>query len=233
VPHYQRLVIDRTQKQDQLITFTKPQQHYLYRVLRLQPKDKAIVLDGRGGSWLVELGEAQGQILQPWEVDNELPIKITLMVALPKHGFDEVVHQATELGVGRVIPVISDRTLLRPSPQKIQRWRSIAQEATEQSERRLVPQILDPLAFRESLELTSALEHKYICTPRQDAPSLSDIYSKALEVVVFTGCEGGFTDQEVEGAIAYNFQPVSLGKRILRAVTAPLVILSVISSRYI
>lgn len=236
----QRIVIDPTQKQNQLVTFTKPQQHYLYRVLRLQAGDQVIVLDGQGGNWLVaitESGEVAGEILEPWEVDNELPIDLTLMVALPKNGFDEVVYQATELGVRRVIPVISDRTLLRPSPNKIQRWRSIAQEATEQSERRIVPQILDPLTFQASLDLTANLKHKYICTPRQNAPYFSNLLPKAdflpklAELAILTGCEGGFTDQEVENAIASSFQPVSLGKRILRAVTAPLVALALITSK--
>lgn len=252
----QRLVIDPTQKQDQLVTFTKSQQHYLYRVLRLQAGDQVIVLNGHGGNWLVAItgaGEVAGEILSPWEVDNELPVKITLMVALPKNGFDEVVHQATELGVSRVIPVISDRTLLRPSQNKIQRWRSIAQEATEQSERQIVPQILDPMTFSESLDLTASLKHKYICTPRQNAPYLSNLLPEAnllpelAELVILTGCEGGFTDQEVERAIfirngetillgntkaiVYSFQPVSLGQRILRAVTAPIVALSLIAGK--
>lgn len=233
----QRLVIDPAQKQAHLVTFTKPQQHYLYRVLRLQAGDQVIVLDGLGGSWLVIMtgaGEGTGEILEPWEVDHELPVKITLMVALPKNGFDEVVYQATELGVGRVIPVISDRTLLRPSPQKIQRWRSIAQEATEQSERRIVPQILDPLSFREGLELTANLTHKYVCTPRQNAPPLSHLLAELepKELVVLTGCEGGFTEQEIEGAIDQKFQAVSLGKPILRAVTAPIVALALIASKF-
>lgn len=231
----QRLVIAPGQLQDQLVTFTKPQQHYLYRVLRLQVGDHIIVLDGQGGNWLVELGESKGQILQPWEVNNELQIKVTLMVALPKsNGFEEVVYQATELGVWRVIPVISDRTLLRPSSSKIQRWRTIAQEATEQSERQIVPQILDPLSFQESLELTSALKHKYICVPRQDVPHFYNFYNLLPEVdelAVLTGCEGGFTEQEVELAISHNFQAVSLGKRILRAVTAPVVALALIAGR--
>jgi 16S rRNA (uracil1498-N3)-methyltransferase len=259
----QRLVIDPAQKQDQLITFTKPQQHYLYRVLRLQAGDQVIVLDGRGSGWLVAMaGEMTGQIVEPWTVNNELAISITLMVALPKNGFDEVVYQATELGVSRVIPVISDRTLLRPSSNKLQRWRSIAQEATEQSERQIVPQILDPLTFSASLDLTASLKHKYICTPRQNAPNFADLLAaegdrspELTEMVILTGCEGGFTDQEVEKAIflsnsvgndeandgaillhnakaiVHNFQPVSLGKRILRAVTAPLVALAIIASK--
>lgn len=246
----QRLVISPDQKQDQLVTFTKPQQHYLYRVLRLQAGDRVIVLDGQGGNWLVELGDlpqATGQIFQTWDVDNELPIIITLMVALPKNGFDEVVYQATELGVKRVIPVLSDRTLLRPSPQKIQRWRAIAQEATEQSERQIVPEVFDPVTFLESLQLTSLLKHKYICTPRQNAPhfprllpEMAELVTQELiiqelasqELVILTGCEGGFTEQEIERAIAENFQPVSLGKRILRAVTAPLVALTLITGKF-
>lgn len=258
----QRIVITPDQKQDQLITFTKPQQHYLHRVLRLQAGDQVIVLDGRGSGWLVAIsGEVTGQILQPWTVNNELPIALTLMVAMPKNGFDEIVYQSTELGVSRIIPVISDRTLLRPSENKLQRWRAIAQEATEQSERLIVPEILDPLTFSASLDLTANLKYKYICTPRQNAPNFADLLSELLaegdrlpnlgEIVILTGCEGGFTDQEVEKsiflgngignggvillgnakAIVHNFQPVSLGKRILRAVTAPLVALALIASK--
>ncbi|MEB3336403.1 MAG: RsmE family RNA methyltransferase, partial [Leptolyngbyaceae bacterium] len=153
----QRLAIAPTQIQAQQIILTADQQHYLSRVLRLRDGDLFIAMNGQGQWWLVELqgqsSEVRGHILESIAVETELPATITLLVALPKgNGLDEVVRQATELGVTCIMPVISDRTLLQPSPQKLERWRRIAQEAAEQSERQVVPTILEPISFAESLK---------------------------------------------------------------------------------
>ncbi|HEY9599191.1 MAG TPA: 16S rRNA (uracil(1498)-N(3))-methyltransferase [Cyanophyceae cyanobacterium] len=244
----QRIVIEQTQRQDELIVLTPPQQHYLNRVLRLGKGDRFIAMDGQGNWWLSEL-EAnlnQAKIIESLSAQTELPVAVTLVVAMPKGtGMDDVVYQATELGVACIMPVKSDRTLLNPSPQKLERWRRIAQEAAEQSERQIVPSIPDPISFTASLELLKPSDiHRYICVTRQDAPHLlSCLLDKSLKfetsqssnihpvsVVIATGPEGGWTNAEVEQAITAGFQPVSLGCRILRAVTAPMVALSLIAS---
>jgi 16S rRNA (uracil1498-N3)-methyltransferase len=167
------------------------------------------------------------------------------MAAMPKgSGFDEVVYQATELGVACIMPLKSDRTLLNPSPQKVERWRRLTQEAGEQSERQIVPTILDPVDFAASLQLSETFAQRYICVARGDAPHLlSCLLEKKFQpeasqstnpqppaIVIVTGPEGGWSAKEVEQAIAAGFQPVSLGRRILRAVTAPIVALSLIAS---
>ena len=156
---------------------------------------------------------------------------IILMVALPKgNGFDDVVRCCTELGVNCIAPVIGDRTLLKPSSQKLERWHRIATEAAEQSERAKLPQILEPIAFNQSVVSFANCE-KYICVARGDSPHLLHCLQNQenTEVVIATGAEGGWTEKEVEFALKNGFKQVSLGSRILRAVTAPIVVMSLIS----
>lgn len=244
----QRLVILPTQRQDQQIFLTDAQQHYLSRVLRLGNGDRFIAMDGKGSWWLSELQAqlAQAKIIETLNVQTELLLSVTLMAAMPKgNGFDEVVTQATQLGVTSIMPLKSDRTLLNPSPQKLERWRRLSQEAAEQSERQVVPTILAPVDFTTSIHLPETLDtQRYICVARGDAPNfLHCLLEQKLKyeasqlvnpqppaIIIATGPEGGWTTPEVEQAIAAGFQPISLGRRILRAVTAPIVALSLVAS---
>ncbi|MEA5619646.1 16S rRNA (uracil(1498)-N(3))-methyltransferase [Cronbergia sp. UHCC 0137] len=229
----QRITVNPSQLQATEILLTPQQKHYLLRVLRLGEGDKFIAMDGKGKWWLSQLQEEQGKVLELMEVKTELPVSITLMVALPKgNGFDDVIRTCTELGVSCFAPVLSDRTLLNPSPQKLERWRRIAAEAAEQSERAFVPTILEPVAFSTAVNECSAT-HRYFCEARGDYPHLQTVINGfSGEILVATGTEGGWTDQEIAIAIAAGFQPVSLGRRILRAVTAPIVALSLVSANY-
>jgi 16S rRNA (uracil1498-N3)-methyltransferase len=228
----QRIAINPSQIQDKQIILTSQQQHYLYRVLRLQKGDKFIAMDGIGKSWLSQIDNTNALILHQLTVNTELSVAVTLMVALPKgNGFDDIVRCCTELGVACIAPVIGDRTLLKPSSQKFSRWQRIAAEAAEQSERSKVPQILEPVAFNQSVVSFTNFE-KYISVARGDSPHL--LYclqnqTEKKEVVIATGCEGGWTEKEVEIALENGFKPVKLGRRILRAVTAPIVVMSLIS----
>ncbi|MEA5530855.1 16S rRNA (uracil(1498)-N(3))-methyltransferase [Dolichospermum sp. UHCC 0684] len=229
----QRITIHPQQLQANQLLLTPQQQHYLLRVLRLRDGDKFIVMDGMGKWWLARLQGEQGEVLEPLEVKTELPVAITLMMALPKgNGFDEIVRCCTELGVTSIAPVLSDRTLLNPSPQKLERWQRIASEAAEQSERAVVPTILQPVAFNTAIKETTAT-HRYICEARGDYPHLQQVINKtANEIIIAIGPEGGWTNQELEIAIASGFQPISLGRRILRAVTAPIVAISLIAAYF-
>ncbi|MER3478245.1 MAG: 16S rRNA (uracil(1498)-N(3))-methyltransferase [Leptolyngbya sp. ERB_1_2] len=209
----QRLVIAESQVQASIVSLTSEQQHYLQRVLRLKNGDRFIALDGKGQTWIATLESNQATLIESLQASSELSASITLMLALPKTGFDEVVRQVTELGVACIVPVISDRTLLNPSGNKLDRWRRIAQEAAEQSERQIVPTILEPMRFNLALEQLQA-DSCYICAERSSSQHLLNCK--------FGNCEGGWTTQEIESAIAKNYQPVTLGRRILRAVTAPI-----------
>jgi 16S rRNA (uracil1498-N3)-methyltransferase len=233
-----RLVINPKQIDSNLIKLNDEQRHYLRRVVRLNDGDVFIAMDGMGNNWKVQLNMSNGLIVESLVENKELPIKISLMVALPKgNGFEDIVRCTTELGVHRIIPIISDRTLLKPSNNKLERWRKIVKEAAEQSERQIVPDIVSPLSVEEafkSFEETNIL--KYIAFARSQTSHLQSYLEQDLsvcnpsDIVIATGCEGGWTEKELQIANQYKFQEVSLGKRILRAVTAPIMVMSVVAS---
>lgn len=247
----QRLVITPEQRQGGRLYLASSQQHYLQRVLRLGCGDRFIAMDGQGHAWLAALIDAidavapQAEILEPVTASTELAVHTTLVAALPKgNGFDDVVRQATELGVDQILPVLSDRTLLHPSAQKLERWQRIANEAAEQSERLCVPRVAAPLSFAEYLQQErqphAALVKKYLCVARGKAPHLLECLQSEWclsqradlppgSIVLAIGPEGGWTEREIASAIAAGYQLVSLGTRILRAVTAPLVALSLLA----
>ena len=238
---WQRIAIAPSQFHPPHIHLAREQQHYLSRVLRLKSGDRFIAIDGEGRWWLSRIEAAtQENALPGWmgviekeiSVKTELPVPITLIAALPKgSGFDDVVRACTELGVDRILPALSTRTLLEPSPRKIERWRRIAREAAEQSERQVIPIVADPLPFSSILH-SAASEPSYICVARGDAPHLLDCLQQSPHpsITLAIGPEGGWTPAEVDKAISVGFQPVSLGRRVLRALTAPIAALSLVAA---
>jgi len=228
-----RLVIKSTQIQQEQILLDTQQLHYLLRVLRLGNGDRFLALDGVGNAWLAEITDHSAQIIQAVEITTELPLSLSLITALPKgSGYEQIIRCCTELGVSNFIPVISDRTLLKPNSNKVQRWRKIATEAAEQSERQIVPQVLEPQKYTSAMEQVLATQAKYICVARGELPTLwhSLQQQPPSAIAIATGCEGGWTEAEITKAIDLGFQPVSLGKRILRAITAPIVASSIVTA---
>lgn len=241
----QRIAIAPEQIQDEHLILTAEQQHYLGRVLRLKQGDRFIIIEDQGQWWIAELMvnlpsvSPQAKLIETVSIQTELPVEIILIIALPKgDGFEEIVRCCTELGVTQFIPVISKRTILKPSPQKVERWRRIATEAAEQSERQIIPKILDPVSFPQGLLTLSTFRSntqssvQYICEGRGNyQPFMLELMSIIADkipdkIMIATGPEGGWTEEEIQAAIAIGFQPISLGKRILRAVTAPIVAVS-------
>ncbi len=233
---YQRFVVETGQRQGNQINLNQSQDHYLRRVLRLNSGDRAIAMTGEGTAWIVELTPHQANIITPIEINTELPVSLTLLVSLPKQGIDEIIRCCTEMGVTSIVPILSARTLLNPSANKLTRWQRIAQEAAEQSERARVPTIQPPIPFSSVLQTyTNTPTHCYFCTARHNnAPLLSQVLSHDIvfgdAIVIATGCEGGWTDSEILQAQEAKFQVVSLGRRILRAVTAAIVATSLVTS---
>lgn len=248
----QRLAIAPSQIQNAGLTLTASQHHYLCRVLRLRPGDRFIALDGRGTAWLAALAPIEAkttaELVSTLHLDSHSSVSdalqtVVLLIAMPKQGMDDIVRQSTELGVSEIQPILSDRTILRPSAQKVERWRRIAAEAAEQSERLIIPAVAEPMKWANYLQLNGQdseqdadrPHHRYLCVARGNAPNLliclqrqPDWKTKGITLAI--GPEGGWTESEVKRAIAHHFTPVSLGQSILRAVTAPITALSLVTA---
>jgi 16S rRNA (uracil1498-N3)-methyltransferase len=227
----QRVVVAPSQIAGEIIHLAKDQSHYLQRVLRLQVGDRFIAMDGLGQSWLAEIGETGATIVEPLIVTSELPRAVTLAIALPKgSGFDDVVRQVTELGVARIVPILSDRTQLQPNDKKYARWQKIAAEAAEQSERAIVPIILEPIPWKKYLQNPATSDARFLCWERGDSPALLDALPSVGAIELAIGPEGGWTTAEVDGAIGVGYKSVSLGARILRAVTASVAVMAIVGA---
>jgi 16S rRNA (uracil1498-N3)-methyltransferase len=229
VSQLQRLAIAPEQFQGQGISLTSQQHHYLQDVLRLRTGDRFIAMNGQGQLWLAELLGTlmQARVIVPLAQETELAFPVMVLAAPPKgNHFDEVVRSCTEMGVSQIVPLLSERTLLKPSEHKLQRWRRIATEAAEQAHRQRIPQILDAISLSQVLGdqdfQNSRLWQKYICTVDASVPHLLHRLStvSAAGIAIMIGPEGGWTPTEIEQAEATGYQGVSLGRRTLRAVTA-------------
>ncbi len=205
--------------------------HYLQRVLRLPTGAEFVVMNGRGTKWRAQLQGDRGILLSLVVEQRELPHQIHLGVAMPKGtGMETIIKQTTEAGVARITPIISQRTLLRPSDHKRDRWQKIAQEAAELACRNLVPVVEEPVPLDRFL--SQDLCHKFIgvTTP---APPLSSLLLELPlggNLGLLTGPEGGWTEAEVEMAEAQGWQPMSLGLAVLSATTAPVVAVAIASA---
>ncbi|MFM7885557.1 MAG: RsmE family RNA methyltransferase [Pseudanabaena sp.] len=244
---------ERTLELNQAIALTLEQRHYLCNVLRLEIGAEFIALDRQGGWWLAKLSSEadHAQIIDKLANNSELDTQITLGVAMPKgSNIESVIRQATELGVRQIVPLFSDRTVIKSGTdignQKRDRWQRIAEETAELSLRTYIPEINVPQSFNAwlgDLPQDSGQILKYICVTHPDATHLlthlqktykclpaADQIAQTAQIMIATGCEGGWTTREEEMAIASGFIPVSLGDRVLSAVTAPVVALSIASA---
>ena len=201
---------------------------HLTRVLRVQPGQQYEISDNRS-AWLAEIVEARGdrvlfRILAPIDTPPP-PVRITLCAALIKFDrFEWMIEKATELGVGRILPVEAARTekgLFAASGKRAERWRRIARESAQQSRRATIPEILP--AVRLSSALSQDADYRYFLDEAAAPPFLGALPAtphSSDRVAVLLGPEGGWTDEERRLAIDAAWRAVSLGPQILRAETA-------------
>ena len=149
--------------------------------------------------------------------------------------FSTLVEKTTEIGVSRIIPVISEYVQVTGNSRKSERWRAIAKAAMKQSGRTVLPEIDPIVSFSEALECIEGDQIKLIAHPHPSARRMETILEdekrKGLKVPVHTaviaiGPEGGFSPDEVAMAVTKKFEIVSLGSRRLRSETAACVALT-------
>ena len=162
-----------------------------------------------------------------------LPPEITLFAALIKFDrFEWLIEKATELGVARIVPFDAERTeqgLARAAAKRVERWRKIARESSQQARRVRMPEIALPVTFDAAVSDSSTLRYFLEEQPGAD-PLLSVLPATRETVAILTGPEGGWTERERALAAQAGWKPVSLGPNILRAETAAMAALAILLS---
>jgi 16S rRNA (uracil1498-N3)-methyltransferase len=218
---------------------------HIRTVLRLSQGDRIQVLDGLGNRYFVELTdvkakEVHGRVESKEKYQTESPLAIQMGMALLKgNKFDPVLRKAVELGVHIVAPLRTERCVVKvdrtDATKKVARWQRIAEEAAKQSGRSHLPTISPEIHTVESFcREHQNTEIKLIFWEEEEARRLADVTPQTVprSIAFLTGPEGGFTPSEIQAAHQYGFQPITLGPRVLRAETAPIVALSLLQSRW-
>jgi 16S rRNA (uracil1498-N3)-methyltransferase len=214
--------------------------HHLTRVLRVEAGQKFEISDNRN-VYLAEVQAARKDLVSFSIVQQlEVPapgISLRLLAALITfERFEWMLEKATELGVERVIPVETERSekgLGQAAAKRLPRWNRIAREASEQSRRARLPEIASPLPFEEALRAEANFRYgleeadaRPILAARPAKPGAGD------EVALLVGPEGGGTDRERAAIQASGWTTVSLGRNILRAETAAIAALSILTAAW-
>jgi 16S rRNA (uracil1498-N3)-methyltransferase len=160
-------------------------------------------------------------------------VAITLIQAVPRGDrMDLVLQKTTELGVARIVPVLTSRSVARPPADRARRWQTIAAEAARQSGRADVPSVGAPLPLAEALPLAAPCARRFaLWEEERERPlrrALGDAPGPTLALLV--GPEGGLAPAEVEQARAAGFVTVGLGPRILRVETAAIVAVALVQA---
>jgi 16S rRNA (uracil1498-N3)-methyltransferase len=211
------------------------QVHYLRSVLRLEPGGQLALFNGRDGEWLASietLGKRAG-VARLARQSRAQPVERDLWLffaPIKRARIDLIAEKATELGVTRLIPVITARTnVARVSTDRL---RATAREAAEQTERVSVPLVDEPQRLVQALAAFPADRRLLLCDESGTAPPIAAVLAKNASVLgILIGPEGGFAPDELDGVKKLPFvTPVGLGPRILRADTAAFSALAVLQA---
>ena len=219
-----------------IVTLTADEARHLREVLRLKPGDEVSVFDGAGKEFRARVAQARREFAE-LELDEEIeparpesPLQLTLAVALLKgEKFDLVVQKATELGVTKIVPLITRYADIKlrdesDATKRVARWQRIALEAAKQSGRAVVPEVTLPNPF------ASVLKNPCLLFSENGGHGLTQIDTDTVTAVI--GSEGGWADEELDQARAGGAQIVTLGGRILRAETAAITVAALLQHRF-
>lgn len=222
-------------------TLTGAEAHHLIHVMRATPGLEVVLFDGRGDEFRavvdrVGRSDVLLSIVSREEADRELPLSLTLGAALPKGDRQRwLVEKAVELGVGRIVPLLTQRAVARPNEQTLKRLRRAVVEASKQCGRNRLMQIAEPLAWSDYLAETAGEPNRLLAHPGvADVPPdaiQSSLCVEDAKCFLAVGPEGGFIDAEVASALAAGWRGVDLGPRILRVETAALAITAMVIKR--
>lgn len=225
-----RLFIDSEITEGDEIAIDAAQANYLVRVLRLKAGAQVKLFDDRTGEWLAELahiGKRDAVLTVEARLRNreEVPDLWLAFAPIKKGRIDWVVEKACELGVRRIVPVLTERTIV--TKVKSERLHAHIIEAAEQCERTALPELADAVSFAELLADWPADRTLFHATERGGGSFRKALVAHDGPAGILIGPEGGFTNDEIAAIAALPASvAVSLGPRILRADTAAVAAIS-------
>jgi 16S rRNA (uracil1498-N3)-methyltransferase len=214
---------------------------HVTRVLRLRVGEALTLFNGSGGEYAASIEQSQGgrvavAIGGQRAIERESPLALTLAQGVSRgERMDLVVQKATELGVSGLVPVLTERSVVRLTAQLAERrlnhWRAIAVAACEQSGRNRLPAIAAPVPLKDFLRSATDGVTRLLLSPGA-AATLADVPRPVTAVMVLIGPEGGLAQAEQEAAVAAGFKAVRLGPRVLRTETAAIAALTLLQREF-
>lgn len=206
------------------------QLHHLRKVLRLKIGEKVTIFDVEGNEYICTIAELDRQ-QAALHINERKPapvskLKLAVACAVPKQSrMDEIVDKLTQLGVSNIIPLVTERVIIKlegTGQIRLERWRKIARNAAEQSHRNTLPLISAVNVLKEVLAQSKDYQMKLIPTLTGERKTLREVFagSRPDSVLILIGPEGDFTPQEIQETLNAGFIPVSLGESVLRVDTA-------------
>ncbi len=216
---------------DKAVLTDVAQLHRIRDVLRLKAGDTIIVFDSSGHEYkatITSVGKKRVELnLTPLKARKNSDIRLTVACAIPKAGrMDDIIDHLTQLGVERIVPMITDRVVVKLDTTaweaRLSRWQKIAQSAAQQCQRSSVPVISPVTDVKEVINKSQKFDMKLILHLTGKRSLIKDVLAKSRpkNILVLIGPEGDFTFEEVELALQNGFVPVSLGDTVLRVATA-------------
>jgi 16S rRNA (uracil1498-N3)-methyltransferase len=236
-----RVYVEECLSVGQRLVLTANAGNHITRVLRLRVGATLTLFDGRGGEYTGSINEIRRDVvlvsvLEHRQLERESPFQLTLAQGISRgERMDWVVQKATELGVARIAPIFTERSVVnldeKQAAKKVQHWRSIAIAACEQSGRNHVPEIAAPVAIYDFLQRRASGGAALLLSPVATL-RIADVTAVSGEATILIGPEGGLTDVEQEAASTANFTPVRLGPRVLRTETAAVCALTLLQQKF-
>lgn len=237
-----RLFIKEQLSPGQQLQLDAEQARYIGKVLRLRVGDALTVFNGQGGEFaatVVAVGKNTAVLLigEQHEVETESPLKVHLVQGISRGDrMDLVVQKATELGVKRISPVLTEYGVVKLDAARAAKrrahWQGVAESACEQSGRTRPPLVDEPMGLNAWFGArTKEADTDLILRPGANI-ALASLAAPVTKVCLLIGPEGGFSDSEYEDAEVAGFNAVSLGPRILRTETAAIAAIAVMQSRW-
>lgn len=229
-----KFFVDKNNIGEKNIEITGDDAKHISTVLRAKVDEEIIICDGYGTDYLCRLiginkKQVLAEIIEKYENKNEPELKITLYQGLPKGDKMElVIQKCIEIGIDRIIPVITDNTVVKigdKAEKKNLRWNKIAEAAAKQCGRGKIPHVDKILSFKDAVETSKTLDGAIIPYENERKKNIREFVKsfRGKSIGIFIGPEGGFSENEITLCMENNISSVSLGKRILRTETAGLV----------